>query len=353
MLSQYQNEVIAGIVIFITLIIYIIIKFRTEQVAVIGNESIQPTVQIEEVALEEETAKVDLIGSEEGDFGEEAHEETTSSQAPRIKTIKKRDIPPHGKITKNHFTEFSGERILVAEDNLINQKVLTGLLAGSGIEVILANDGQETLDILKNDNDFLMILMDAHMPRVDGFEATRAIRKEEKYDHILIVALTGDTAADDIKKMIDAGMAEQLEKPLRMETLYNIFYAYTGKENSKDNSEYIEVVMTQELNGNKGLEVCGGDEDFYREILSEFVQTYENSTQVLGELLEKNELQKADKLLLDIIGITANIGAEQLHTISLSIKDSLGDEEERSYLTLVDEYKIHLENLIKDIKEYI
>jgi len=351
--NQYQSEIIAGIVIFITLIIYIIIKFRTKQVTVIDNESIQSTVKKEEVALEEETAELDLTGSEEGDFGEEVHEETTSSQAPKIKTIKKRDIPPHGKITKNHFAEFSGERILVAEDNLINQKVLTGLLAGSGIEVILANDGQEALDILENDNDFLMILMDAHMPRVDGFEATRTIRKEEKYDHILIVALTGDTAADDIKKMSDVGMAEHLEKPLRMETLYNIFYAYTGKENSKDNSEYIEVVMTQELNGDKGLEVCGGDEEFYREILSEFVQTYENSTQVLGELLENNELQKADKLLLDIIGITANIGAEQLHAISLSIKDSLRDEEERSYLTLADEYKMHLENLIKDIKEYM
>ncbi|SFV50075.1 Sensory box histidine kinase/response regulator [hydrothermal vent metagenome] len=298
--------------------------------------------------IEEEIVEVDLIGTEEGDFGEEELQSISTLQAP--KTIKRRDVPAHEKITKNHFSEFSGQRIIVAEDNLINQKVLTGLLAGSGIEVIIANHGQEVLDILETDNDFLMILMDAHMPIIDGFEATRAIRKIKEYDHILVVALSGDTAGDDIKKMSDAGMAEQLEKPLRMETLYNIFYAYTGKKNA---IEYVEVIMTKELNGDKGLEVCGGDEEFYREILSEFVQTYENSTQVLGQLLENNELQKADKLLLDIIGITANIGAEQLHAISITIKTSLSDKEERSYITLADEYKMHLENLIKDIKEYM
>ncbi len=360
MFNQYQNEIIATVVVLIVLIVFIIIKFKSKQILRIDHESSQAPTQKEEIAvtkeevstqdskIEEETVEGDLTGTEEGDFGEEEHHNTSTSQA--IKTIKRRDVPAHGKITKNHFSEFSGQRIIVAEDNLINQKVLTGLLAGSGIEVIIANDGQEALDILETDNDFLMILMDAHMPRVDGFEATRAIRKIKKYDHILVVALSGDTASDDIKKMSDAGMAEQLEKPLRMETLYNIFYAYTGKDNA---SEYVEVITTKELNGAKGLEVCGGDEEFYREILSEFVQAYENSTQVLGQLLENNELQKADKLLLDIIGITANIGAEQLHAISITIKDSLNNKEERSYITLADEYKIHLENLIKDIKEYM
>ncbi|HIC12670.1 MAG TPA: response regulator [Sulfurimonas sp.] len=348
MFNQYQNEIIAAVAILIVLIVFIIIKFKSKQILTIDDESSQAPTQTEEIVVTKEEA--DLIGTEEGEFGEEEHQNTATVQALKTKTIKRRDVPAHGKITKNHFSEFSGQRIIVAEDNLINQKVLTGLLAGSGIEVIIANHGQEVLDILETDNDFLMILMDAHMPIIDGFEATREIRKIKKYDHILVVALSGDTASDDIKKMSDAGMAEQLEKPLKMETLYNIFYAYTGKDNA---SEYVEVIMTKELNGAKGLEVCGGDEEFYREILSEFVQAYENSTQVLGQLLENNELQKADKLLLDIIGITANIGAEQLHAISITIKDSLSNKEERSYITLADEYKIHLENLIKDIKEYM
>ncbi|MDQ7044187.1 MAG: response regulator [Sulfurimonas sp.] len=367
MLNQYQNEIIALIIILTILVIYLIIKIRTKKSQNKDTTNLHnrdeeiPQVVAEEIAttkkeIKEESLEIDPTGSEEGDFGEEDFSNETSSNTIKpTHIIEKRDVPSHPKITKQNFTEFSGERILVAEDNLINQKVLTGLLAGSGIEVVIANDGQEALDILESDSDFLMVLMDAHMPRVDGFEATRAIRKEEKYNHILVVALSGDVAPDDIKKMREVGMAEQLEKPLRMEALYDIFYAYTGKEKSanNDDNEFLEVPMTQELNGVAGLEVCGGDEEFYREILSEFVQTYENSTQELEELLQNKKLAKADKLLLDLIGITANIGAKSLNTIATDIKDALRDTQNRSYLTLTDKYKVHLENLIKDIKEYI
>jgi len=192
------------------------------------------------------------------------------------------------------------------------------------------------------------------MPRVDGFEATRQIRANSEYDHILVVALSGDTAADDIKKMTEAGMSEHLEKPLRMEALYDILYAYTGtNSNAQENDDkFVNVYVTQELNGDQGLDVCGGDEEFYHEILNEFVATYENSTQELGDLLRSGDLVAADRLLLDLVGLTANIGANNLNDISHIIKASLNDTEEKSYLTLVDQYKTSLDNLIKDIKEY-
>lgn len=360
MLNQYQNEIIATIAILTAISIYIIIKLRTKDQAQGTDETLkhqtdpEPSLESqkeiidEKFNINEETNEVGLAGSEEGDFGKE-ESEVQNITRDRV-AIPKRDVVKHGKITKHNFSEFSGERILVAEDNLINQKVLTGLLAGSGIEVIIANDGQEALNILQNDTNFLMILMDAHMPILDGFEATREIRKEEKYDHILVVALSGDTAADDIKKMREAGMQEQLEKPLRMRSLYETFYAYTGNRSSKN--EYRDIVMTQELNGDKGLEICGGDEEFYIEILNEFIQTYENSSQKLADLLREGKLEEADKFLLDILGITANIGAEALHQLANDIKLSLNDREEKSYFTLLDQYKVHLTNLIKDIKEY-
>jgi len=364
MLDNYLYEIIGAVLMLVVLAIYSITGENTsenskdqeefladERTEVVEEKEIQEPIK-EEIIEDEYDS--DLGGSEEGDFGEE------DTQSPELieeqvqhKTIHKRAVPNHGKITKQNFTEFNGERILVAEDNLINQKVLTGLLAGSGIDILIANDGQEALDILEKDTDFLMILMDAHMPKVDGFEATRIIRANRNYDHILVVALSGDTAADDIAKMKNAGMAEQLEKPLRMETLYEIFYAYTGNQKEKDNSDLIEVVMTKELNGDKGLEICGGDDDFYKEILNEFIFTYENSTQKLGDLLQNEQMKEADKLLLDIIGITANIGADPLNKIAQEIKTALTDTEEKSYITLTDQYKINLENLIKDIKTYI
>jgi len=373
MFIEFQNIIIAFVVVLLVVGVFFIVKGKEkkdkseeiESVEVVEDAYDSPEEIQEEVAdevevghkVEEESIENSLDGSEEGDFGETPKVKPSETQTPKedtppVKTIHRRDVPKHGKITKQHFSEFSGERVLVAEDNLINQKVLTGLLAGSGIDIVIANDGQEALDILEKDDNFLMVLMDAHMPIVDGFEATRAIRATPKYDHILVVALSGDTASDDIAKMKEAGMAEQLEKPLRMDSLYDILYAYTGEAKGQDSENYVEVVMTKELNGDKGLQVCGGDEHFYREILNEFITTYAHSDEQLSKLLHAHKVQEADKLLLDIIGITANIGAEPLHLIANDIKSALHDTDEKSYLTLAEQYEIHLLNLVEDIQAY-
>jgi len=375
MLSEFLTEIIAASAILIILVIYIIIKKKssskteeytqdTQEFKIESDTTIKDPYDDhkEEIVLKKEPLTKeeniqDLGGTEEGDFGESAQKEAQEKEIAETqankRSIRKRDVIKHGKIKKDSFKEFAGERILVAEDNLINQKVLTGLLADSGIDIVIANDGQEALDILEKDDDFLLILMDAHMPRVDGFEATRQIRANPKYSHILVVALSGDTAADDIKKMTEAGMQEQLEKPLRMETLYDVIYAYSGNKEAKKDLEFVEVVMTKELNGDKGLSICGGDEEFYHEILAEFVTTYGDSAHRLQELLENENISQADKLLLDIIGVSANIGADTLNNIAENIKDALKDKQEKNYLSLVIQYKIHLEALLNDIKEYL
>ncbi len=130
---------------------------------------------------------------------------------------------------------------MLVEDNIINQKVILGLWARSGIDVVVANDGVEALEILEKDNNFILILMDAHMPRMDGFEATRKIRKNPALNHIAVVALSGDTTADSIKKMTESGMNEHLEKPLRMDALYDIIYAYTPDKNRNSSLKHTDI----------------------------------------------------------------------------------------------------------------
>lgn len=359
MFNEFQQEIIVTVVIVLfILVLYFILKRRSTSQSHINKSE---KSDISEVAVQEKVKVVPEIKvearKEEGDLGvviTPAHEDKYKDSTNRRKsdkTIPKRSVPEHGKITKQSFSEFAGERILVAEDNTINQKVLLGLLAGSGIELVMANDGQEALDILENDTNFLMILMDAHMPRVDGFQATRTIRANPKYDHILVVALSGDIASDDIQKMKNAGMSEQLAKPLRMESLYKIIYAYTGKETHKD--ECIDVAMTKSLDTEKGLETCGGDKNFYREILSEFMTGYADSSDRLGELLRANNIQAADAYLLDIIGVTENIGAHPLGEIASNMKLALGDTHEQSYFGFFDQYKIHLDRLMQDIRAYL
>jgi len=352
MFHEFQQEIIVTVAIVVSiLVLYFIVK-RSSTQQPHSNKSEKNDIQ--EVATQEKVNVVPEIKEEDGGVITPAFEDTLEELTNRRKsdtTIQKRFVPEHGKITKQNFSEFAGERILVAEDNLINQKVLLGLLAESGIELVMANDGQEALDILENDTNFLMILMDAHMPRVDGFQATRIIRANPKFDHIVVVALSGDTASDDIQKMKNAGMSEQLEKPLRMESLYNIIYAYAGQDTHKD--EFIEAIMTKNLDTEKGIQTCGGDEDFYREILSEFMTDYADSSNKLGEFLRSNNFQAADAYLLDIIGVTANIGALPFGEIASNMKLALRDTHEQSYFSFFDQYKVQLDRLMQDIREYL
>ncbi len=111
-----------------------------------------------------------------------------------------------------------GARILVAEDNSINQQVVREFLKLSGMEVVIANNGQEALDALHL-QDFDAVLMDVHMPVMDGIEATRRIREQEKFYHLPVLALTADVVQEEREKCIASGMNDFISKPINPEAL--------------------------------------------------------------------------------------------------------------------------------------
>jgi signal transduction histidine kinase/CheY-like chemotaxis protein len=113
-------------------------------------------------------------------------------------------------------------RILIAEDNMVNQFFLQKVLEGKGLEYVTASNGQEALDILQADRDFSLILMDCQMPEVDGYEATRKIREREIATddfHMPVIALTANVMKGDREKCLNAGMDDYLGKPLQVEEL--------------------------------------------------------------------------------------------------------------------------------------
>jgi signal transduction histidine kinase/DNA-binding response OmpR family regulator len=131
--------------------------------------------------------------------------------------------------TKEDLKTLGKQRILLAEDNEINQAVIKGLLRESEIEVICAKNGQEAVDILINSSDvFKLVLMDINMPKLNGLEATKKIRQFEKFNDTAIVALSGDTSQEDIAKTKEAGMQEHLDKPIEVTALYKILMHYLG-----------------------------------------------------------------------------------------------------------------------------
>lgn len=264
---------------------------------------------------------------------------------------KKRELIKHQKIKKDDFTIFKNVKVLVAEDNIINQKVITSILLDSGVDVIIANNGEEVLNILETENDFSMIFMDVHMPIIDGFETTKRIRENKKYNNIPIIALSGDIAADDIKKMFNAGMEAHLEKPLKMDALYDTLYAYTTGEEVQNSSIKFNTKMA-EIDINKGLEICLGDRNFYLEILNDFISKYYDSAEVVKNYLNAADAKSADKILLDILGIAANIGADNLHQAAVDLKQSIANPADMEYINNLKQYERSLYRACKAIKEY-
>ena len=116
-----------------------------------------------------------------------------------------------------------GKRILVAEDNFINQEIILGLLENSQIEIDIAQDGEEAIELHKN-NHYNLILMDIQMPVLDGYSASEEIRKIDK--DIPIIAITASAMKEDINRSIKAGMNDHLNKPIDVKKLYEILLRY-------------------------------------------------------------------------------------------------------------------------------
>lgn len=231
---------------------------------------------------------------------------------------KKREPTSINEVYKDRFNEFAGAKILVAEDDIINQKVILSLLDSSGIEVDIANNGLEALDLLEK-KEYSLVLMDSHMPFMNGEQATIAIRANKSHDNLPVVALSGDVLSDDVVKMFEAGVDEYLQKPLKPKALYDVLYSFVHMyENSSFAKEFSDVGFDIA----RGVEISG-DEKFYIAILRDFALKYFAAATQISQELKNGSAQNAKKLLLDIIGIAANIGADELKNRALELQESL------------------------------
>jgi two-component system sensor histidine kinase/response regulator len=122
-----------------------------------------------------------------------------------------------------------GVRILLAEDNLVNQRVAVRILEKHGYDVVVAGNGHEALAVLEREN-FDLILMDLQMPGMGGLEATAAIRKMEKATgaHVPIIAMTASAMQGDERRCLQAGMDDYVSKPVHMQDLVEKVESYTS-----------------------------------------------------------------------------------------------------------------------------
>ena len=246
--------------------------------------------------------------------------------------------------TLNDIKTLSSSKILLVEDNIINQDIILGILKDSGIEIEIANDGVEAIQ--KYDKKLELIIMDIQMPVMDGLTATKIIRDMDS--SIPIVALSANVMAEDIQKSKDAGMNEHLNKPINVQKLYSTLLKYISKKNEYSKEE-LKIEDTTSLphfnyiNSEIGLEFLSDNKELYIKILYDFYTKYKNLN--LSDI-EENQFKRT---IHTIKGLSANIGATTLHKKSKEL-ETLDNDTNRKIFTTELEYVlndlVNIENLL-------
>ncbi len=218
------------------------------------------------------------------------------------------------------LSTFAGSRVLIVEDNEINQKMISTILDKAGIYSDIASNGEEAIDKIRENgaNYYDLVLMDINMPIMDGFTATKKIRAIEGTERLPIVSLTALVLEHEIEMMKEVGIDAFLPKPINVGKIYTIFELFLEK-NKKDKhfqKSTEETLDREELDGldiEVGLKMSGDNPIFYKEILKEFLDVYGESGKVAKTLYEQQRLEAIKQLALDIMGLAGSIGAKDLY----------------------------------------
>ena len=169
--------------------------------------------------------------------------------------------------------------VLVAEDNLVNQRLVAALLDKVGHKVVMANNGREAIDCFKSEH-FDLVLMDVQMPEIDGFEATYEIRKYQSGQPMLhrtpIVAVTAHASAADRKHCLSAGMDEYLAKPIRAVDLYKLIESITGHRSTIGKPGLANANAAESIvDWARAFETVGGDRSLLEDLITVFLKDRE------------------------------------------------------------------------------
>jgi len=257
-------------------------------------------------------------------------------------------------ITHTNFKDFKGKNVLIAEDNLINQRVLISLLHESGMHISVANNGQEAVDLLKkNTISFDLVLMDINMPIMDGYTATQMIRLDQRFDSVPVIAFTALVLESEIRKMFNCGINAFLEKPLNIGKLYTAFSMYLLE--TPIGSEINEIVKKEYENYagidiQHGISKTNGNETLYMEVIYEFNSVYGDSAALFKKLVLEHRYEQIKILCMDLRGLTGAICADDMHHLVTEIYQCLLYKKQALLPNYIERYTFEMNTLRKSIE---
>jgi len=249
------------------------------------------------------------------------------------------------------YSELDGLRVLVIEDNEINQVVVTKILQKMGIKADIANNGKEGVErYLLNIGKYNLILMDLQMPIMSGYEASKEIRKID--ERIPIIALTAAAMTEDKEKAKESGMDGHLSKPIDSEELYKTLMKWC-RNYKKDEKKPKELARAKEecvLDFDFINEVADGDSEFIHKLYKMLLIGFEDRFMDLDKKLA-NKTSDTKSLIHALKGVSGNVGAKLLYNVTKKIDQALkerGEVDEESikeYIEAVEKTKMAIKSM--------
>ena len=231
-------------------------------------------------------------------------------------------LPP-SQISENSLTlaGLRGADILLAEDAELSQEVLCELLTKAGMKVRLAVNGVEVLELVEKFRPDC-VLMDCQMPIMDGFEATRRLRAEERYRDLPIIALTANTMAGDREKCLAAGMNAFLSKPLNLNQLYSALAQWVRPRQAQV-AEYSQLPELPGVDTASGLQLVGGETSYYMSLLQRYRDNRaSNFEELFRQAQQGGDWNLAARLAHNLKGVSRTLGMVRLGNLAEQLEQA-------------------------------
>ena len=234
------------------------------------------------------------------------------------------DFAEKEKDGQQEYERLRGLRILLAEDNVINQKLAVTLLEKHGTRVSTAMTGRKAVAAFK-ETQFDVILMDVQMPDMDGFAATAEIRHIEKLNggHIPIIAMTAHAMKGDRDKCVAAGMDDYISKPMKAKELYDIILQHTQhRSKGRNKKDKGENVKTANIDITSALDTFDNDETLLYELAEDFFAMCPDMLAELRQFISSNDFKNIQETAHRIKGTLGNFGMKRAYDLAYKIEQS-------------------------------
>jgi len=235
------------------------------------------------------------------------------------------------------FGQILGAKILLAEDNEINQQVAVETLEHEGFRVDVAEDGRQAVEMIGSGYD--LVLMDLQMPVLDGYGATAQIRSDDKYKDIAIIAMTADAMTGVRERVIAAGMNDYVTKPIVPEDLWSALVKWIKPGDRElpegfaaaggTSEEEIIIPDVEGVDIESGLAHVGGNKKLYLNLLKKFQDEYGNTVREIRADIESGDREASVRAAHTVKGVAGNIGAADIQQAALVVEAALKDETEK------------------------